>query len=121
MIDNQSSITTIDHNRRLFFKSFHGEIKFGYAVQSCLVKLGGNFLVDGYNSFCGEYNQNQNISTGSLAYVNDIKISERNVNITGQVVQVQSCDVDVSQIIDKARQSNNNSVVPSHFIRDEKL
>ena len=119
-VDKQSSITP-DHNRRIFFKSSHDQIKFGYAVQSCFVKLGGNFLVDGYNSFCGEYNQNQNISTGSLAYVNDIKISERNVNITGQVVQVQSCDVDVSQIIDKARQSNNNSVVPSHFIRDGKL
>jgi hypothetical protein len=85
------------------------------------VKLGGNFLVDGYNSFCGEYNQNQNISTGSVAYVNDIKINGRNVRITGQVIQVQSCDIDVSQIIDKARQSNNNSVIPSQFIRDGKL
>ncbi|MFZ8803823.1 MAG: hypothetical protein ACO2PO_12700, partial [Candidatus Calescibacterium sp.] len=56
-VDKQSSITP-DHNRRLFFKSSHGEIKFGYAVQSCFIKLGGNFLVDGYNSFCGEYNQN---------------------------------------------------------------
>jgi hypothetical protein len=50
--------------------------------------------------------------------VNEIKIVGRNVNITGQVVQVQSCDVDVSQIIDKARQSNNNSVIPPQFIRD---
>jgi hypothetical protein len=69
-----------------FFKSSHENIKFGYAVQSCFIKLGGNFLVDGYNSFCGEYNQNQNISTGSVAYVNEIKINGRNVNITGQVV-----------------------------------
>jgi hypothetical protein len=79
------------------------------------------FLVDGYNSFCGEYNQNQNISTGSVAYVNDIKINGRNVRITGQVVQVQSCDINVSQIIDKARQSNNDSVIPSQFIKDGKL
>jgi hypothetical protein len=28
---------------------------------------------------------------------------------------VQSCDIDVSQIIDKARQSNNNSVIPLQF------
>ena len=108
LIDNQSSITTTDYNRRIFFKSSHEQIKFGYAVQSCFVKLGGNFLVDGYNSFCGEYNQNQNISAGSVAYVNDIKINGRNVNITGQVVKVQSCDIDVSQIIDEARQNNNN-------------
>jgi len=124
---NQSSLSeehsniNIDHNRRLFFKSSHEDIKFGYAVQSCFVKLGGNFLVDGYNSFCGDYNQNQNISTGSVAYVNDIKINGRNVRITGQVVQVQTCEVDVSQIIDKARQSNNNSVIPPQFIRDGKL
>jgi len=121
LVDKQSSITTTDHNRRIFFKSSHDQIKFGYAVQSCFVKLGGNFLVDGYNSFCGEYNQNQNISTGSVAYVNDVKINGRNVNITGQVVPVQSCDIDVSQIIEKARQSNNNSVIPSQFIRDGKL
>jgi hypothetical protein len=121
LIDNQSSIATTDHNRRLFFKSSHEQIKFGYAVQSCFVKLGGNFLVDGYNSFCGEYNQNQNISTGSVAYVDDIKINGRNVNITGQVVQVQTCEVDISQIIDKARQNNNNSVIPSQFIKDGKL
>jgi hypothetical protein len=121
LIDNQSSITTTDHNRRLFFKSSHNEIKFGYAVQSCFVKLGGNFLVDGYNSFCGGYNQNQNISGGSVAYVNDIKINGRNVNITGQVVQVQSCDIDVSQIIEKTRQNNNNLAIPSQFIRDGKL
>ena len=121
LVEDQSSITTTDHNRRLFFKSSHDHIKFGYAVQSCFVKLGGNFLVDGYNSFCGEYNQNQNISTGSVAYVNDIKINGRNVNITGQVVQVQSCDIDVSQIIDRVRQSNNNSVIPPQFIRDGKL
>ncbi|MFZ8804294.1 MAG: hypothetical protein ACO2PO_15095, partial [Candidatus Calescibacterium sp.] len=120
LLDEQSSITA-DLNRRLFFKSSHEEIKFRYAVQSCFVKLGGNFLVDGYNSFCGEYNQNQNISTGSVAYVNEIKIVGRNVNITGQVVQVQSCEVDASQIIDKARQSNNNSVIPPQFIRDGKL
>ena len=119
-VDKQSSITP-DHNRRLFFKSSHGEIKFGYAVQSCFIKLGGNFLVDGYNSFCGEYNQNQNISGGSVAYVNDIKINGRNVRITGQVVQVLSCDIDVSQIIDRVRQSNNNSVIPSQFIKDGKL
>jgi hypothetical protein len=121
LIDNQNSIATTDHNRRLFFKSSHEQIKFGYAVQSCFVKLGGNFLVDGYNSFCGEYNPNQNISTGSVAYVNDIKINGRNVRITGQVVRVQSCDVDVSQIIDRVRQSNNNSVIPSQFIRDGEL
>jgi len=121
LIDKQDSITTTDHNHRLFFKSSHDQIKFGYAVQSCFVKLGGSFLVDGYNSFCGEYNQNQNISTGSVAYVNDIKINGRNVNITGQVVQVQTCEVDASQIIDKARQSNNNSVIPPHFIKDGKL
>jgi hypothetical protein len=121
LLDEQSSITTTYHNRRLFFKSSHGEIKFGYAVQSCFVKLGGNFLVDGYNSFCGDYNQNQNISGGSVAYVNDIKINGRNVRITGQVVQVQTCEVDVSQIIDKARQSNNNSVIPPQFIKDGKL
>jgi hypothetical protein len=124
---NQSSLSeehsniNIDHNRRLFFKSSHEEIRFRYAVQSCFVKLGGNFLVDGYNSFCGEYKQNQNISGGSVAYVNEIKIVGRNVNITGQVVQVQTCEVDVSQIIDKARQSNNNSVIPLQFIRDGKL
>ena len=53
--------------------------------------------------------------------MNEIKIVGRNVNITGQVVQVQSCDVDVSQIIDKARQSNNNSVIPPQFIKDGKL
>jgi Na+-transporting NADH:ubiquinone oxidoreductase subunit NqrC len=121
LVDKQGSIITADHNRRIFFKSSHEEIKFGYAVQSCFVKLGGNFLVDGYNSFCGEYNQNQNISGGSVAYVNDIRINGRNVNVTGQVVQVQSCDVDVSQIIDKAKQNNNNSVIPSQFIRDGKL
>jgi hypothetical protein len=121
LLDKQSSIITADHNRRIFFNSSHDQIKFGYAVQSCFVKLGGNFLVDGYNSFCGEYNQNQNISTGSVAYVNEIKINGRNVRITGQVVQVQSCDIDVSQIIDKARQNNNNSVIPSQFIRDGKL
>jgi DNA-binding beta-propeller fold protein YncE len=121
LIDKQSTITTTDHNHRLFFKSFHEDIKFGYAVQSCFVKLGGNFLVDGYNSFCGEYNPNQNISTGSVAYVNDIKINGRNVRITGQVVQVQKCDVDVSQTIDKAKQNNNNSVIPPQFIRDGKL
>jgi hypothetical protein len=121
LVDKQSTITTTDLNRRLFFKSSHDQIKFGYAVQSCFVKLGGNFLVDGYNSFCGEYNQNQNISPGSVAYVNDIKINGRNVRITGQVVQVQTCEVDVSQIIDKARQNNNNSVIPSQFIRDVKL
>jgi uncharacterized protein YjdB/predicted secreted protein len=120
LVDEQSSITA-DLNRRLFFKSSHNEMKFGYAVQSCFVKLGGNFLVDGYNSFCGEYKQNQNISGGSVAYVNDVKINGRNVNITGQVVQVQTCEVDVSQIIDKARQSNNNSVIPPQFIRDGKL
>jgi len=34
---------------------------------------------------------------------------------------VQSCDIDVSQIIDKARQSNNNSVIPPQFIKDGKL
>jgi hypothetical protein len=85
LVDEQSSITA-DLNRRLFFKSSHNEMKFGYAVQSCFVKLGGNFLVDGYNSFCGEYKQNQNISGGSVAYVNDVKINGRNVNITGQVV-----------------------------------
>jgi hypothetical protein len=119
-VDKQSSITP-DHNHRLFFKSSHEQIKFGYAVQSCFIKLGGNFLVDGYNSFCGEYNQNQNISGGSVAYVNDIKINGRNVRITGQVVQGQTCEVDASQIIEKARQSNNNSVVPSQFIRDGKL
>jgi hypothetical protein len=121
LIDKQNSITTTDHNRRLFFKSSHDQIKFGYAVQSCFVKLGGNFLVDGYNSFCGGYKQNQNISGGSVAYVNDIKINGRNVRITGQVVQVQTCEVDVLQIIDKARQSNNNSVIPPQFIRDGKL
>ena len=121
LIDKQSSITTIDHNRRLFFRSSHEQIKFGYAVQSCFIKLGGNFLVDGYNSFCGEYNQNQNTSTGSIAYVNDIKINGRNVNITGQVIQVQTCEVDVSQIIDKAKQNNNNSVIPPQFIKDGKL
>jgi outer membrane lipoprotein-sorting protein len=86
LVDKQSSITAADNNHRLFFKSSHEQIKFGYAVQSCFIKLGGNFLVDGYNSFCGEYNQNQNISTGSVAYVNDIKINGRNVRITGQVV-----------------------------------
>jgi len=121
LIDKQDSVATTDHNSRLFFKSSHDQINFGYAVQSCFVKLGGNFSVDGYNSFCGEYNPNQNISTGSVAYVNDIKINGRNVNITGQIVQVQSCDVDVSQIIDKAKQNNNNSVIPSQFIRDGKL
>jgi hypothetical protein len=121
LVEDQSSITTADHNRRLFFKSSHDQIKFGYAVQSCFVKLVGNFLVDGYNSFCGEYNQNQNISTGSVAYVNDIKINGRNVRITGQVIQAQNCDVDVSQIIDKARQNNNNFVIPPQFIRDGKL
>ena len=121
LVDKQSSITAADNNHRLFFKSSHNEIKFGYAVQSCFVKLGGNFLVDGYNSFCGEYNQNQNISTGGVAYVNEIKINGRNVRITGQVVQVQTCEVDISQIIEKAGQSNNNSVVPSQFIRDGKL
>jgi len=119
LLDKQNSISTTYHNRRIFFKSSHDQIKFGYAVQSCFVKLGGSFLVDGYNSFCGEYNQN--ISTGSVAYVNDIKINGGNVNITGQVVQVQSCNIDVSQIIDKARQNNNNSVVPSQFIRDGRL
>jgi uncharacterized protein YjdB len=121
LVDEQSSITAIDHNHRLFFKTSHEDIKFGYAIQSCFVKLGGNFLVDGYNSFCGEYNQNQNISTGSVAYVNDIKINGGNVRITGQVVQVQTCEVDISQIIDKARQNNNNSVIPPQFIRDGKL
>ena len=121
LIDKQNSITTTDHNRRLFSKYSHGEIRFGYAVRSCFVKLGGNFLVDGYNSFCGGYKQNQNISGGSVAYVSDIKINGRNVRITGQVVQVQTCEVDVSQIIDKARQSNNNSVIPPQFIKDGKL
>jgi predicted secreted protein len=121
LVDKQNSITTTDHNRRLFFKSSHEEIRFGYAVQSCFVKLGGNFLFDGYNSFCGEYNQNQNISGGSVAYVNEIKINGINVRITGQVFQVQSCDVDVSQIIDKAKQNNNNSVIPPRSIRDGKL
>jgi hypothetical protein len=121
LVDKQNSITTTDHNRRLFFKSSHEEIRFGYVVQSCFVKLGGNFLVDGYNSFCGEYNQNQNISGGSVAYVNEIKINGRNVRITGQVFQVQSCDVDISQIIDKAKQNNNNSVIPPQSIRDGKL
>jgi len=53
--------------------------------------------------------------------VNDVKINGRNVKTTGQVVQVQSCEVDVSQIIDKARQSNNNSVIPPQFIKDGKL
>jgi hypothetical protein len=118
LVDEQSSITA-DHNRRLFFKSSHEDIKFGYAVQSCFVKLGGNFLVDGYNSFCGEYSQNQNI--GDVAYVNEIKIDGKRVNITGQVFQVQSCNIDISQIIDKARQNNNNSVIPPQFIKDGKL
>jgi hypothetical protein len=81
LVDKQGSITA-DHNHRLFFKSSHENIKFGYAVQSCFVKLGGDFLVDGYNSFCGEYNQNQNISGGSVAYVNGIKINGRDVRIT---------------------------------------
>jgi hypothetical protein len=44
LLDNQSSITTTDNNRRIFFNPSHEQIKFGYAVQSCFVKLGVNFF-----------------------------------------------------------------------------
>lgn len=98
----------------------HNRIKFGYAIQSCYIKLSGNFLVDGYNSFCGEYNQNQNISTRDIAYVNEISIT-RNIIITGQVFNVQSCEINVSDLIEYARGNNNNSVIPPQFFEDGKL
>jgi hypothetical protein len=52
---------------------------------------GGNFLIDGYNFFCGEYNQNQNISTGSVAYVNDVKINGRNVKCYVKKMYAKNC------------------------------
>lgn len=90
---------------------------FPSAILSCEIKLGGKFYVTGFNSFCGPQEESTIVS-----YVNEIKI-EWGALINGQVEGVQSCALpfDLASALYEASQSNNNSVIPSKFLKDGKL
>lgn len=78
---------------RLFTKDIQDfsaamDFKPSYAIQTCELKLAGNFLVDGYNSFCGEYDISR--EPADVAYVRKAEIRGR-ANVTGEVLNVRTC------------------------------
>lgn len=88
-----------------------------YALKSCEIELEGNFLIDGYNSFCGPYSTALT-NPYDVSYVDEIEIEGR-VRIYGEVIKQHSCSpsFDVSQEFRKAKEQNDNSRIPEKFLK----
>lgn len=99
-------------------------VKFKYAIQSCEIKLEGRFLVDNFNSFCGDYPTG--ITFGDIAYANKIVLKGKN-HITGHIFKLDSCSPSqsiLSEIIyemQKAVTKNSDFIIPADFLEGGKL
>ena len=95
------------------------DIKPSFAIQSCEIKISGGFLVDGYNSFCGDYRKENSLPT-KLAYVQKAEISPES-KIFGELQKVDGCFPDLKDEFLKAKNQNDNQKIGKKLGKDKVL
>jgi len=95
------------------------DIKPSFAIQSCEIKISGGFLVDGYNSFCGDYRKESSSPT-KLAYVQKAEISTES-KIFGELQKVDLCFPDLKDEFLKAKNQNDNQKIGKKLGKDQVL
>ena len=95
------------------------DIKPSFAIQSCEIKISGGFLVDGYNSFCGDYRKENSLPT-KVAYVQKAEISPES-KILGELVKVDGCFPDLKDEFLKAKNQNDNQKIGKKLGKDKIL